>query len=821
MREQGESSREESQINNRRYFLTTVISLLLLLLFLLPAAAYIYYGEKSGTEIYAAGLYEYELSNTYRVLGSAEELASGEEGLTQGQSTEEDLRLYVDALLRHYWWLTLDYDSTQEEEAERLRAKLARGDSYLYYGPHSLYFPDSKLIEVNKSFYGSEIHFEGRKNVFTGNFTEIRGLFARDELPADGGSIYFVRLVPMVAKSEVIWIETRDPVSGVIISKTQMERNRDYSIDYDTGEITFAESIASFTFEGNNNYIVVDYQYLPEAPGYRRYVTGARNIYQITDSLSLGASYLAEYDDRNSSTPDLSGRSPTQNSVWSIDARYKLGRDLILSTEYAKSQQDGNTLVIEDEEERSAQRSELRGQLANGSEVLLRYERVEPDFFNLGSGIKDDIEEYEFSLSHRLTEKMKFKGGYIYSHNNVLEDIKKTTTNRISDFSLTYQSASQGFFGAVKAEGSYRLEDEENNWYPQEERQSKIFSLKINMEPSETLSSFLTYQHEDVFSKYDGKLALKKDTATVGLEHSDRNRNSLTAQAKFINEQDLLTGESPYTRKLLFQGKRNLLRSADLLLSYEHSDTQREERLAQESDVVSAKLTYNPGEPFVFFLHSEVSRIVDRNTDIVSTTEKRKDTAALEYVFASPFAFNAKYQTEEERSSDSEDFKLTRRIIAELPYEPSSRFSLAPRYEFEEIQESLIQENLTLERKVVYSLKMDWHFTPKWKLFANAESRTVESALPPPAIKTVTLTGLERITYQISDRWDLMGQHEGVYQTEPQRSNKEVTTVELGYLITDNIRIGLGHRSIRFEDEAASENNYQADTAYLRLSGKI
>lgn len=784
-----------------------------------PALAYIFLGEKSGTDIYAVGLYEYELSNTYRVLGSEEELASGEEGLAQGWSSKEDLRLYVDAFLRHYWQLTLSYDSTQEEEAERLLAKLARGDNYLYYGPHSLSFPESKLIGINRSLYGYELHLEGRKNLFTGSFTEVKGLFARDEISADGGSIYFLKLMPIVAKSEIIWIEARDPVSGSIILRTPMERDKDYSIDYDTGEIAFAQAIASVTPEGNNNYILADYQYLPEAPGYRRYVTGVRNTYQITNKLSLGASYLTEYDDRSSSTPDLTGRNPGQNSVWGIDAIYKLGRDLVLSTEYAKSRHDENTLVINNEKERSAYRSELRGKLPNGSEVLLRYERVEPDFSSLDSELEDDLEKYEFSLSHQLTDRIKFKGGYIYSHNNVLQEIKKTTTDRISDFGLTYQSDGQGYLGAVTVEGSYRFKDEGSNWYPQEERQSKISSLKLNIEPSETFNSFLKYEYEEVFGKLEGKLTLKKDTASVGVEHNRSDRSSLTTQARFIHEQDLLTGEDSYTRKFLFQGKRNLSRSLGLFLSYEHSDTERQEKLAQESDVVSAKLTYNRGERFTFSLHSEAWRSVDRSTDTASITEKRKDTAEVEYIFASSFVFNAEYQNEEERSLDSEVFKLGRRVIARFSYDPSPRFSLIPRYEFEETQENLIQTSL--ERKVVSSLKMDWHLTQKWKLFVNMESRTVESALPPPVVKTVTFTGLGRITYQISDRWDLMGQYEGVYQTEPQKNDKEVTTVELGYGITDNIRIALGHRSIRFKDEAASEDNYQADTAYLRLSGKI
>jgi len=784
-----------------------------------PGVAYIYTREETGTEIFAVGLYEYELRNTYRVLGNEEELRLGEEGLAKDWSSEESLRLYLDGLVRHHWRPTLSYDSTEEEETERLWAKLARGASYLFYGQYQLSFPDNKFIAGNKSLFGPELHLETRKNLFTGSFTEVKGLFARDEIAADGGSTYFVKLAPMVVGSEIIWIEARDPISEAIVSKTYMKRDIDYTIDYDTGEITFTEPIASVTPEGNINYIVVDYQYLPEAPGYKRYLTGLRNTYQITDRLSLGAGYLTQYDDRGSSTPELAGRNPQQNLVWGVDAQYKLGEKLVLSSEYGKSQQDEDVLTGGNEEERSAYKSELKGKLTDRSEVLLGYERTEPEFFSFNPEIEDDLEKYELSLTHQLTDRLKLMGGYEYSHDNILKEEEPTTTEKISDFGLAYEFGRYKYLGRVEFEGLYRFKDQKNDWYPQEGSQSKISSLKLGMEPSEVFSSFVKYEHEDIYAKPELEITSKKDTSTLGLEYSPTEKRSLTTQVQFIDERDLLTGESPYTKKLLFQTKRDLTRSLDLSFNYEHLDTEEGKRFTKESDITSAKLKYSPSERLIFSLGKETSRTVNRSADQVSIEEKKKDTADIEYALTGYFLVDAEYEREEEKTLNPQHSKLSERVVVRLPYEPSFRFSLTPGYEYEETRETLAPESL--ERKTIPSLKMDWFLTEKWELFTNVELKTVKSILPPPKVKAVTVTGLGRITYQISDRWDLMGEYEETRQVEPQKSNKDTITFELGCKITRNIRIGLGHRNIDFTDEAIPENDYQADMVYLRLTGKI
>jgi len=249
----------------KKWVTIIILSLFIMQVFSFSTLASFYQNEKSGTEIFGVGLYEYELLNVYRILGNEEEFFL-QEGLSTGWSGEGTLRLYLDGLIFHDWQLTLSYDSTPKEETERLWAKLGWGASYLFYGGHQLSFPDYRFIGGNYSLYGPELHLEGEKNLFTGSFVELKGMFAREEIAADGRSVYLLKIAPIVGGSEIIYLQTRDPISGAVISQTRIKRDIDYTIDNDSGEITFAKAIASTTPQGNLNFIVVDYQYPSEAP---------------------------------------------------------------------------------------------------------------------------------------------------------------------------------------------------------------------------------------------------------------------------------------------------------------------------------------------------------------------------------------------------------------------------------------------------------------------------------------------------------------------------------------------------------------------------
>jgi len=502
-----------------------------------------------------------------------------------------------------------------------------------------------------------------------------------------------------------------------------------------------------------------------------------------------------------------------------VGAQYKITEDLLINTEYGRSQQDQDSLTPGNEVESSAYRAELKGKLTNRSKILLAYERVEPEFFSFDPELEDDLEKYQISLSHQLTDKLTLKGGYEYSYDNILKEEQATTTKETTDLGFAYKLGKHKYLGQIELEGLYQLKDEENDWYPQEGSQSKVSSLTLNLTPSEVLNSFLKYEHEDIYAKPELEMTSKKDTAIVGLEYAPAEKRSLAAQVQLIKEEDLLTGETPSTKKFIFQGKRDLTSSLDTSFNYEHSDTEIDKEPQEESNVISAEVKYNPSERLAISLGGEVSRKEDYTPDPPALQEKKKVTVGIEYYLSSYSLLEAEYQREGEVTSNPQSSKLSEKVAVKLPYQPSPQFSLTPGYEYERLQETLPQESL--EVKSTPSLKIDWYPNEKWELFSNLELKIADSILPPPEVKELTATGLGRITYKISDQWELMGQYEGNIQIEPEKSNKQTITLELGQEITENIWIRLGYQNTKFTDGAIPENDYQADMPYIRLTGKF
>ena len=91
------------------------------------------------------------------------------------------------------------------------------------------------------------------------------------EFLATGGSLYYLKHKDIIEGSDVIKIEVRDKINGLVISEREMVEGADYEMDYDSGRMIFwkpvpflveAYSIISDELlDGNLVYVVADYEY--------------------------------------------------------------------------------------------------------------------------------------------------------------------------------------------------------------------------------------------------------------------------------------------------------------------------------------------------------------------------------------------------------------------------------------------------------------------------------------------------------------------------------------------------------------------------------
>jgi hypothetical protein len=130
----------------------------------------------------------------------------------------------------------------------------------------------------------------------------------------------------------------------VLMDGRLLKANDSYFIDYDAGILTFLrdEDINESTV------IEVSYDFSPFGSAGNSTLVGLRSQLSLTNSISVGSSYIYNFAAKPQSIPDIR-TTPTSLMVWEADSTMKsvklpfLPLKLSLSGEYAMSQQNPNT----------------------------------------------------------------------------------------------------------------------------------------------------------------------------------------------------------------------------------------------------------------------------------------------------------------------------------------------------------------------------------------------------------------------------------------------------------------------------------------------
>jgi hypothetical protein len=68
---------------------------------------------------------------------------------------------------------------------------------------------------------------------------------AHDELASTGGSLFYLRRSEVVAGSDALRVEWRDPLTGLVLDQRALRRGIDYEIDYPSGRVLLARPLAT------------------------------------------------------------------------------------------------------------------------------------------------------------------------------------------------------------------------------------------------------------------------------------------------------------------------------------------------------------------------------------------------------------------------------------------------------------------------------------------------------------------------------------------------------------------------------------------------
>lgn len=229
-------------------------------------------------------------------------------------------------------WVTTGDDSKTENLAPtsgRVYLRLERDGSHAMWGDFRPESDLARVVRTDRTLYGAQARWvspqttpdgEARASV-SAYGAQMDRLSQRDVFRGTGGSSYFLSRRDIEAGTETLIVETRDPVSGRILSATRLIEGRDYRIDYVQGVVILDAPLAP-TASGTGLVgerplgdldvnLVAQYDYVPAGgvgaastyggraegwvtPFLRLGVSGAREGTGLADNTLLGADILLQ-----------------------------------------------------------------------------------------------------------------------------------------------------------------------------------------------------------------------------------------------------------------------------------------------------------------------------------------------------------------------------------------------------------------------------------------------------------------------------------------------------------------------------------------------
>lgn len=204
----------------------------------------------------------------------------------------------------------------------------------------------SRLVRSDRTLYGLKAVHESRAQTsfgeprfrFSGYAAQPDRLVKRDTLRGTGGSSYFLSQQDILAGTETLMVQWRDPVSGDVVSTRTLTEGQDYRIDYFQGVVILnaplnasaGSSLVSTRPLGTYDVeLVAQYEYVPTTGSVDGYSAGGRVEGWVNEGVRLGFS----------AQKDTTGIA--DNTVVGADILLRKSENTYLSFDLARSEGPG------------------------------------------------------------------------------------------------------------------------------------------------------------------------------------------------------------------------------------------------------------------------------------------------------------------------------------------------------------------------------------------------------------------------------------------------------------------------------------------------
>ena len=290
------------------------------------------------------------LSPRIRVTATADTGEAGFDDLFD-QLDERDSRSLLRRLDPDKFYPVYGDDSTIEEDAPtsgRFYVRVERDDDYALWGNFRTNFNDTEFTRIERTLYGAKLHWDENGNPTA--FGDARTNFdaylsdpgtrsARDELRGTGGSVYFLRNADISIGSDIVRVETRDVISGIVTQSRILAYGEDYDIDYIQGRIILNQPLnstsedgrlfADGTLSGNEVFLVAEYEFTSNLEDFDQVAFGARGSRWLGDHVKIGGTYARDIQDGE------------ETDIYGADLTIQATGDTYLKAEFALTDGEG------------------------------------------------------------------------------------------------------------------------------------------------------------------------------------------------------------------------------------------------------------------------------------------------------------------------------------------------------------------------------------------------------------------------------------------------------------------------------------------------
>lgn len=185
------------------------------------------------------------------------------------------------------------------------------------WGNFNTNFNETEFAPFNRSLYGVQLRHESTRDTVLGDATHslnvfgsrAQSLFRHNEFLGTGGSLYYLSDSDIVAGSEKVSVEIRESDTERVVERIILVEGRDYTIDDFQGRIILRRPLLSVTaqtgpsiirdepLDGNQTFLVVDYEYVPANFDLDDNSVGARAQKWVGDHIGIGGTVAQEIRD--------------------------------------------------------------------------------------------------------------------------------------------------------------------------------------------------------------------------------------------------------------------------------------------------------------------------------------------------------------------------------------------------------------------------------------------------------------------------------------------------------------------------------------------